>query len=35
MYIIGIVCYNQEAKDKLAEFGFKEEKIKIMPDAYY
>jgi ssDNA thymidine ADP-ribosyltransferase, DarT len=34
-YIIGLICYNQDAKDKLAASGFDEEKIKIHPNAYF
>lgn len=33
--IIGFGCYNQTAKDKLADMRIKEEKIKIIPNAYY
>jgi hypothetical protein len=34
-YIIGLLCYNQEANDKLVAWGFDEEKIKIHPNAYF
>lgn len=34
-YIIGFVCYNQTAKDRLIQMGVNEEKIKIYPKAYY
>ncbi len=34
-YIIGFGCYNESAKEKLADMGIKEEKIKIIPNAYY
>lgn len=33
--IIGFGCYNDNAKCKLANLGIKEEKIKVIPHAYY
>ena len=33
--ILGFVCYNQAAKDRLLEMGIPNEKIKIRPSAYY
>ena len=33
--IIGFGCYNEDAKNKLVALGIKEEKIKIIPNAYY
>jgi len=34
-FIKGLVCYNQEAKDKLLTMGIESDKIKIIPNAYY
>jgi len=34
-FIIGFVCYNGSAKSKLLGMGIEEEKIKIVPGAYY
>jgi len=34
-YIIKIGCYNKSAKDKLLSMGLNEERVQIMPDAYY
>jgi hypothetical protein len=34
-HIIGFGCYNDNAKNKLVDLGIKEEKIKIIPNAYY
>lgn len=34
-FIIGFGCYNEPAKNKLAGMGIEEEKIKIIPGAYY
>lgn len=33
--IIGFGCYNEQAKNKLISFGISEDKIKVIPDAYY
>ena len=33
--IVGMVCYNESAKKKLVTMGFEENKIKIVPNAYY
>ena len=33
--IIGFVCYNEEAKKKLINFGIEETKIKVIPNAYF
>ena len=33
--IIGFGCYNNTAKDKLIDLGINEDKIKIIPNAYY
>ncbi len=33
--IFGFGCYNDVAKNKLIGFGIKEEKIKVIPNAYY
>lgn len=33
--IIGFGCYNDDAKKRLTGLGIKEEKIKIIPNAYY
>lgn len=33
--IIGFECYNDVAKNKLIALGIKEEKIKVIPTAYY
>lgn len=33
--IIGFGCYNDAAKNKLISFGIKEDKIKVIPNAYY
>lgn len=33
--IIGFGCYNETAKNKLIDMGIKEDKIKIIPNAYY
>ncbi len=33
--IIGYVCYNEKAKNKLIEFGISEKIIKIIPKAYF
>lgn len=33
--LMGVVCYNEEAKSKLIELGLNEDKIKIMPGAYF
>ena len=33
--IIGFGCYNEKAKSKLISFGIMEDKIKIIPQAYY
>lgn len=34
-YLIGFVCYNENAKQKLIMVGIDEEKIRIIPGAYY
>lgn len=34
-FIVGFVCYNDIAKSKLMSFGVEENKIKIIPNAYY
>jgi ssDNA thymidine ADP-ribosyltransferase, DarT len=34
-HIIGLICYNLEAKAKLVAWGVDEEKIKIHPNAYF
>lgn len=34
-YIIGYVCYNQAAKDKLIGWQIPENKIRVFPEAYY
>jgi hypothetical protein len=34
-HIIGIVCYDDLAKQKLKSMGFDETKIKVVPTAYY
>ncbi|HEY5405646.1 MAG TPA: DUF4433 domain-containing protein [Ginsengibacter sp.] len=33
--IIGFVCYNESAKKKLQTMGVEEEKIRVIPNAYY
>ncbi len=33
--IIGFGCYNEKAKNKLISFGISEDKIKVIPQAYY
>lgn len=33
--IFGFGCYNDTAKNKLIDLGIKEEKIKVIPNAYY
>jgi hypothetical protein len=33
--IIGFGCYNEQAKNKLISFGITEDKIKVIPNAYY
>lgn len=33
--IIGFGCYNEKAKNKLVSFGISEDKIKVIPQAYY
>lgn len=33
--IIGLGCYNEAAKKKLVAMGFEDNKIKIIPNAYY
>ena len=33
--IVGFGCYNNSARNKLIELGVKEEKIKVIPNAYY
>ena len=33
--IVGFGCYNNSARNKLVELGVKEEKIKVIPNAYY
>ena len=34
-FIMGFCCYNESAKVKLVNMGIKEEKIKVIPNAYY
>jgi hypothetical protein len=34
-FIIGYVCYNDVAKNKLLDLGIKDEQIKVIPNAYY
>lgn len=34
-YIIGFVCYNEEAKIRLMEWNISGDKIKVVPQAYY
>ncbi|MFO7879614.1 MAG: DUF4433 domain-containing protein [Bacteroidales bacterium] len=34
-FIIGFGCFNEIAKNKLVSFGISEDKIKIIPKAYY
>lgn len=34
-FIIGFGCYNNTAKNKLIELGIEEDKIKVIPNAYY
>ena len=34
-FIIGFGCYNEKVKSKLISFGIFENKIKIIPEAYY
>jgi hypothetical protein len=34
-HIVGFGCYNEVAKDRLVEMGIKEDKIKIITQAYY
>ena len=34
-HIIGFVCYNEKSKVKLISMGVTEDKIKIIPNAYY
>lgn len=33
--LIGFGCYNEQAKNKLISFGITEDKIKVIPNAYY
>lgn len=33
--IIGFGCYNEKAKDKLISLGVPEDKIKVIPQAYF
>jgi ssDNA thymidine ADP-ribosyltransferase, DarT len=33
--ILGFGCYNDTSKKRLIDFGIKEEKIKVIPNAYY
>jgi hypothetical protein len=33
--IIGFGCYNEKAKNKLISFGISDDKIKVIPNAYY
>ncbi len=33
--IIGYVCFNEAAKQRLVEYGIKDELVKIIPNAYY
>ncbi|MCF8361724.1 MAG: DUF4433 domain-containing protein [Prolixibacteraceae bacterium] len=33
--IVGFGCYNKESSNKLISFGIAENKIKIIPNAYY
>lgn len=34
-FLIGFVCYNQAAANRLKEFGIQETKIKVLPNCYY
>jgi len=34
-YLIGFGCHNESAKQRLIVMGIKEEKIKVIPNAYY
>ncbi len=34
-FIIGFGCYNENVKFKLISFGINEDKIKVIPQAYY
>lgn len=34
-YLIGFVCYNEIAKEKLMDMGIESDRIKIIPGAYY
>ncbi|MBX9891363.1 MAG: DUF4433 domain-containing protein [Chitinophagaceae bacterium] len=34
-HIIGFGCYNDNAKNKLVDLGIEEDKIKVIPGAYY
>lgn len=34
-HIIGFGCYNDKAKNNLVDLGIKEDKIKVIPNAYY
>ncbi|MEO7536382.1 MAG: DarT ssDNA thymidine ADP-ribosyltransferase family protein [Ferruginibacter sp.] len=33
--ILGFGCYNEDAKRRLLDMGIEEDKIKIIPNAYY
>ena len=33
--MIGLGCYDEKAKNKLVSFGISEDKIKVIPQAYY
>ena len=34
-FIIGYCCYNEKSKEKLVKMGIEEQKIKVIPNAYY
>lgn len=34
-HIVGFGCYDETAKEKLRSFGISEDKIKVIPNAYY
>jgi prepilin-type processing-associated H-X9-DG protein len=34
-YLIGFICYDEVSKQKLLRIGIKEEKIQVLPRAYY